>query len=110
MCCYEIGKRGATTKQKGLQKPLHSISLMALLAEKEGIWGPFLVVTTESTLLTWQQEIKTLVPLFNVKFYGGTDTDRGVLETLWDNKDNVNMRDSPFHVFITSYQSVLSDA
>jgi hypothetical protein len=107
---YDNGTRRFHAGQKEWNKALNSISVMALLAEKEGIWGPFVVVTMDSTLYKWQQEINVLVPRFKLQPYRGTAADRKVLRTFWDRKQNVYTQDSPFHVLITSYQLVLLDA
>ena len=50
----------------GLGKTVQTISLLAHLAEKYGIWGPFLVVAPASTLHNWQQEIDKFCPRFKV--------------------------------------------
>ncbi|PBP26588.1 putative DNA helicase ino-80 [Diplocarpon rosae] len=54
---YEQGINGILADEMGLGKTVQSISVMAYLAEKHGIWGPFLVVAPASTLHNWQQEI-----------------------------------------------------
>ena len=107
---FEMGGKGAYTEQNGLRKPLHSIAVMALLAEKEGIWGPFVVVALDSTLDKWVQEINALVPRFKVRAYWGTAANRKLLRKLWDFKSSIYTQDSPFHIFVTSYRLVLSEA
>jgi DNA helicase INO80 len=48
-----------------------SIAFLAHIAEKYGIWGPFLILAPVSTLHNWQQEIKRFVPEFKVVPYWG---------------------------------------
>ncbi|SPQ21371.1 da97e419-2e55-4f05-8aa8-ba8855263119 [Thermothielavioides terrestris] len=106
---YEQGINGILADEMGLGKTVQSISLMAYLAERYDIWGPFLVVAPASTLHNWQQEISKFVPDFKVLPYWGTATDRKVLRKFWDRKHTTYKKDSPFHVMVTSYQLVVSD-
>lgn len=106
---YEQGINGILADEMGLGKTVQSISVMAYLAEKHGIWGPFLVVAPASTLHNWQQEITKFVPALKVLPYWGTAADRKVLRKFWDRKHPVYTQDAPFHVLVTSYQLVVSD-
>ncbi|EHK98086.1 putative DNA helicase INO80 [Glarea lozoyensis 74030] len=106
---YEQGINGILADEMGLGKTVQSISVMAYLVEKYGIWGPFLVVAPASTLHNWQQEITKFVPKLKVLPYWGTAADRKVLRKFWDRKHITYTEDAPFHVLITSYQLVVSD-
>ena len=106
---YEQGINGILADEMGLGKTVQSISVMAYLAEKYDIWGPFLVVAPASTLHNWQQEITKFVPNFKVLPYWGSAADRKVLRKFWDRKHHTYKNDAPFHVMITSYQLVVSD-
>lgn len=106
---YEHGINGILADEMGLGKTIQSISVMAYLAEKHGIWGPFLVVAPASTLHNWQQEITKFVPALKVLPYWGTAADRKVLRKFWDRKHIIYTEDAPFHVLVTSYQLVVSD-
>ncbi|KAK0619392.1 INO80-like protein [Immersiella caudata] len=106
---YEQGINGILADEMGLGKTVQSISVMAYLAEKYDIWGPFLVVAPASTLHNWQQEIAKFVPQFKVLPYWGTAGDRKVLRKFWDRKHTTYKKDAPFHVMVTSYQLVVSD-
>ncbi|POS85858.1 hypothetical protein EPUL_002519 [Erysiphe pulchra] len=106
---YEQGINGILADEMGLGKTVQSISVMAYLAEKHGIWGPFLVVAPASTLHNWQQEITKFVPALKVLPYWGTGADRKVLRKFWDRRHMAYTKDSAFHVLITSYQLVVSD-
>ena len=106
---YEQGINGILADEMGLGKTVQSISVMAYLAEKHDIWGPFLVVAPASTLHNWQQEIARFVPSLKIVPYWGDAKDRKILRKFWDRKHITYTRDSPFHVLITSYQLVVSD-
>ena len=93
----------------GLGKTVQSISLMAYLAEKHDIWGPFLIITPASTLHNWQQEITKFVPDLKALPYWGSTKDRAALRKFWQKKAITYTKDAPFHVLVTSYQLVLSD-
>ncbi|CAG8980418.1 hypothetical protein HYALB_00003983 [Hymenoscyphus albidus] len=106
---YEQGINGILADEMGLGKTVQSISVMAYLAEKHDIWGPFLVVAPASTLHNWQQEITKFVPTLKVLPYWGTAGDRKVLRKFWDRKHYTYTKDADFHVLVTSYQLVVSD-
>lgn len=107
---YEQGINGILADEMGLGKTVQSISVMAYLAETHNIWGPYLVIAPASTLHNWQQEIAKFVPDFKVLPYWGNGKDRKILRKFWDRKNVKYTRDSPFHVLVTSYQLVVSDA
>ncbi|KAF1947084.1 hypothetical protein EJ02DRAFT_450055 [Clathrospora elynae] len=107
---YEQGINGILADEMGLGKTVQSISVMAYLAERYDIWGPFLVIAPASTLHNWQQEISRFVPSLNVIPYWGTARDRKILRKLWDRKHVTYTKDSPFHVVVSSYQLVVQDA
>jgi len=106
---YEQGINGILADEMGLGKTVQSISVMAYLAEKHNIWGPFLVIAPSSTLHNWQQEITRFVPGIKCLPYWGNAKDRKVLRKFWDRKHITYTQDSPFHVLITSYQLVVQD-
>jgi DNA helicase INO80 len=106
---YEQGINGILADEMGLGKTIQSISVMAHLAEQQGIWGPFLVIAPASTLHNWQQEITKFVPNLKVLPYWGNAKDRKVLRKFWDRKHITYTQDSPFHVLVTSYQLVVQD-
>ena len=106
---YEQGINGILADEMGLGKTVQSISVMAYLAEKHNIWGPFLVIAPSSTLHNWQQEITRFIPGLKCLPYWGNAKDRKVLRKFWDRKHITYNKDSPFHVLITSYQLVVQD-
>lgn len=106
---YEQGINGILADEMGLGKTVQSISVMAYLAEKYDIWGPFLVVAPASTLHNWEQEIRKFVPDLKIIPYWGNGADRKILRKFWDRKHTTYKKDSPFHVCVTSYQMVVSD-
>ena len=106
---YEQGINGILADEMGLGKTVQSISVMAYLAERHDIWGPFLVVAPASTLHNWQQEIARFIPEFKILPYWGSAGDRKVLRKFWDRKHATYRKEAAFHVCITSYQLVVSD-
>ena len=63
---YEQGINGILADEMGLGKTIQTIAVMAHLAEHEGVWGPFLVVTPSSTLHNWIAEIQKFAPELRV--------------------------------------------
>jgi chromatin-remodeling ATPase INO80 len=107
---YEQGINGILADEMGLGKTVQSISVMGYLAEKHGVWGPFLVIAPSSTLHNWQQEVTRFVPTIKVLPYWGNTKDRKILRKFWDRKHITYSKDSEFHVLVTSYQLVVQDA
>ena len=105
---YEQGINGILADEMGLGKTVQSISLMAHLAEKEGIWGPFLIVAPASTLHNWQQELARFVPTMKTLPYWGSVNDRKILRKFWTSK-SLGTKEAPFHCIVTSYQIVVLD-
>jgi DNA helicase INO80 len=107
---YEQGINGILADEMGLGKTVQSISVMAYLAERYNVWGPFLVIAPASTLHNWEQEIRKFVPKLKVLPYWGNAKDRKILRKFWDRKHITYSEDSSFHVLVTSYQLVVQDA
>uniref|UniRef100_A0A6I8NFH5 Chromatin-remodeling ATPase INO80 n=1 Tax=Ornithorhynchus anatinus TaxID=9258 RepID=A0A6I8NFH5_ORNAN len=102
---YEQGINGILADEMGLGKTVQSIALLAHLAERENIWGPFLIISPASTLNNWHQEFARFVPRFKVLPYWGNPHDRKVIRKFWSQVTEY----APFHVVITSYQLVVQD-
>ena len=64
---FNQGINGILADEMGLGKTIQSISTLAYLAETEGIWGPFLVISPVSTLHNWVQEIAKFAPELKVE-------------------------------------------
>ncbi|KAM6461060.1 chromatin-remodeling ATPase INO80 isoform 1-T2 [Liasis olivaceus] len=105
---YEQGINGILADEMGLGKTVQSIALLAHLAERENIWGPFLIISPASTLNNWHQEFARFVPRFKVLPYWGNPNDRKVIRKFWSQK-TLYTQDASFHVVITSYQLVVQD-
>ncbi|KAJ1104389.1 hypothetical protein NDU88_001801 [Pleurodeles waltl] len=105
---YEQGINGILADEMGLGKTVQSIALLAHLAERDNIWGPFLIISPASTLNNWHQEFTRFVPRFKVLPYWGNPHDRKVIRKFWSQK-TLYTQDAPFHVVITSYQLVVQD-
>jgi SNF2 family DNA or RNA helicase len=89
-----------------LPQTIQSISLLAYLAEKHNIWGPFLVVAPASTVHNWQQELSRFVPKLKALPYWGQPNDRKILRKDWNRKSIIFTEDAPFHIVVTSYDMV----
>lgn len=105
---YDQGISGILADEMGLGKTVQSIAFLCHIAEKYGVWGPFLVISPASTLHNWQQEMERFVPDFNVVPYWGSPNERKILRQFWEQKD-LHTKDASFHVVITSYQLIVSD-
>uniref|UniRef100_A0A671N3B5 Chromatin-remodeling ATPase INO80 n=1 Tax=Sinocyclocheilus anshuiensis TaxID=1608454 RepID=A0A671N3B5_9TELE len=106
---YEQGINGILADEMGLGKTVQSIALLAHLAERENIWGPFLIISPASTLNNWHQEFSRFVPKFkNIALYWGNPHDHKVNRKFWSQK-TLYTQNAPFHVVITSYQLVVQD-
>ncbi|XP_055921969.1 chromatin-remodeling ATPase INO80 [Eupeodes corollae] len=105
---YDQGISGILADEMGLGKTVQSIAFLCHIAEKYGVWGPFLVISPASTLHNWQQEMQRFVPDFNVVPYWGSPNERKILRQFWEQKD-LHTKDASFHVVITSYQLIVSD-
>ncbi|XP_026854513.2 chromatin-remodeling ATPase INO80 isoform X2 [Electrophorus electricus] len=105
---YEQGINGILADEMGLGKTVQSIALLAHLAERDNIWGPFLIISPASTLNNWHQEFARFVPKFKVLPYWGNPHDRKVIRKFWSQK-TLYTQNAPFHVVITSYQLVVQD-
>ena len=105
---YDQGINGILADEMGLGKTVQALSMLAYVAEKYNIWGPFLVITPASTLHNWQQEVARFVPSFKVVPYWGSPQERKILRHFWDQR-YLHTRNASFHVVITSYQLVITD-
>ncbi|XP_054726718.1 chromatin-remodeling ATPase INO80 isoform X1 [Anastrepha obliqua] len=105
---YDQGISGILADEMGLGKTVQSIAFLCHIAERYGVWGPFLVISPASTLHNWQQEMQRFVPDFNVVPYWGSPNERKILRQFWEQKD-LHTREASFHVVITSYQLIVSD-
>lgn len=94
---------GILADEMGLGKTIQTISLLAHLASEKSIWGPHLIVVPTSTLLNWEAELRRWCPALKVLTYYGTVRDRKMKRVGWT-------KQNAFHVCITSYQTILSDA
>lgn len=103
---YDQGINGILADEMGLGKTIQAISLMAHLAEKKNVWGPFLIVVPVTTLHNWQNELAKFCPSLKVLPYFGSAEERKKLAKFLDPKNMYNpaMR---IHVLITSYNLVV---
>lgn len=106
---FEQGINGILADEMGLGKTIQAISLMAHLAERKNVWGPFLIVVPVSTLHNWQNELATFCPDLKVLPYFGSLEERKRLSKFLDPKNLYNpaMR---IHVLLTSYNMVVGQS
>ncbi|KFY14595.1 hypothetical protein V492_02528 [Pseudogymnoascus sp. VKM F-4246] len=110
---YEIcaqGMSGILADEMGLGKTIQTISLVALLREKEKYLGPHLIVAPLSTLSNWVEEFQKWTPSVPVLLYHGDPAKREELRTTKITKHLQNGRPtSKFPVVCTSYDIILRD-
>lgn len=110
---YEIcfqGMSGILADEMGLGKTIQTISLIALLREKEGYLGPHLIVAPLSTLPNWIEEFEKWVPGVPVLLYHGDKNQRKQLvRTRMMNYIKGGRPSDKFPVLCTSPEIVLRD-
>jgi ATP-dependent DNA helicase len=110
---YEIcaqGMSGILADEMGLGKTIQTISLIALLREKEDYLGPHLIVAPLSTLSNWVEEFQKWTPSVPVVLYHGTPDQREDMRKKKIMKHLKNGRPSDkFPVVCTSYDIILRD-
>ena len=105
---FEQGINGILADEMGLGKTIQVISFLAHLSLDKNNWGPFLVIAPNSTLYNWQQELNRFCPSLKVLPYWGALRERKMLRKLF-NTSQLYVKNSSFHVCITSYQLVVCD-
>ena len=105
---FEQGINGILADEMGLGKTIQVISFLAHLSLDKNNWGPFLVIAPNSTLYNWQQELNRFCPSLKVLPYWGALRERKMLRKLF-NTSQLYVKNSAFHVCITSYQLVVCD-
>ncbi|KAK0641315.1 SNF2 family N-terminal domain-containing protein [Cercophora newfieldiana] len=110
---YEIGSQGMSgilADEMGLGKTIQTISLIALLREKDDYCGPHLIVAPLSTLSNWMAEFKHWVPSIPVVMYHGTPKERSnIFKTRIKSNLKGGRPTKKFPVVCTSYEMVLKD-
>lgn len=79
---FQNGINGILADEMGLGKTIQTIAFLATLAERQNIWGPYLIVAPVSTLHNWQQEFSRFAPSFKVLPYWGNPNERKVSSSL----------------------------
>ena len=106
---YEQGINGILSDEMGLGKTIQSLAFLSYLASVRGIWGPFLIVCPNSTLHQWGDEVSKFAPSLKVQPYWGTQKERQIIRGDWSSS-SLYTQQSPFHVLITSYHILVTDA
>lgn len=89
--------------EMGLGKTVQTIAHLSYLAQKEGIWGPHLIVVPTTVLGNWQEEFQRFLPSFKVFSYFGRSSDRKAKRKGWSDIER-------FHVCLTTYRIVSIDS
>ncbi|KAG9390099.1 DNA helicase INO80 [Carpediemonas membranifera] len=105
---YDQGINGILADDMGLGKTFQSIAFLTHLVQRKGIWGPFLVITPNSTLHNWISEIGKFCPQLKARPYWGEKNDRTTIRKSWS-VGALGNKDSPFHVVVTSYNFAVQD-
>lgn len=104
------GMSGILADEMGLGKTIQTISLIALLREKENYLGPHLIVAPLSTLSNWIEEFQKWTPDIPVLLYHGTPEHRRELVKKHITKNIVAGRvNDKFPVVCTTPEIVLRD-
>jgi ATP-dependent DNA helicase len=110
---YEIclqGMSGILADEMGLGKTIQTISLIALLREKDDYLGPHLIIAPVSTLSNWIEEFEKWTPNIPVLLYHGTPAHRKDLLKNRLLKHLKNGRpDEEFPVICTSPEILMRD-
>ena len=105
---FEQGINGILADEMGLGKTIQAIAFLAHLSEDKNNWGPFLVIAPNATLYNWQQEFNRFCPSLKVLPYWGALKERKTLIKFFNNTQ-LYVKNSAFHVCITSYQLIVCD-
>lgn len=103
---YDQGINGILADEMGLGKTIQTIALLAHIAEKKNVWGPFLIVVPVTTLHNWQNELAKFCPKLKCLPYFGSADERKKLAKFLDPKNLYNPSLS-IHVLITSYNLIV---
>ncbi|KAG9244477.1 SNF2 family N-terminal domain-containing protein [Calycina marina] len=110
---YEIciqGMSGILADEMGLGKTIQTISLIALLREKENYLGPHLIIAPVSTLSNWIEEFEKWTPDIPVLLYHGTPAKRKELLKSRLMKHIIKGRpDDQFPIICTSPEILMRD-
>ncbi|KAI1877096.1 uncharacterized protein JN550_001168 [Neoarthrinium moseri] len=110
---YEIvlqGLSGILADEMGLGKTIQTISLIALLREQEGFYGPHLIIAPLSTLSNWQDEFQKWTPSIPFALYHGKPEERqDVFKTQIMKHYQKGSPTLKFPVVCTSYEMILRD-
>ena len=95
--------------EMGLGKTVQTVAFMNWLRHDRQQQGPFLVVVPLSTIPSWAETLDNWTPDINYVVYNGNEASRNIIreqELLSDG----NSRKAKFHVLLTTYEYILSDA
>jgi SNF2 family DNA or RNA helicase len=73
---------GILADEMGLGKTIQTISLLAELAGKRGIWGPHLIIVPTTIIINWEIEFKRWCPSLKILSYYGSQKERKLKRTV----------------------------
>ncbi|CAK7270768.1 Putative ATPase [Sporothrix epigloea] len=101
---------GILADEMGLGKTVQTISLIALLRERENYLGPHLIVAPLSTLNNWINEFQHWTPSIPVVMYHGTPEQRkDLFKSRLQKHLSKGRPTEKFPVVCTSYEIILRD-
>ena len=103
------GKNVVLADEMGLGKTVQTVAFINWLRHARNQQGPFIVVVPLSTISAWADTFDQWTPDVNYVVYNGKQDARNIIkeyELLVDG----NVRRPKFHVLLTTYEYVLSDA
>ncbi|CAK7265050.1 Putative ATPase [Sporothrix epigloea] len=101
---------GILADEMGLGKTVQTISLIALLRERENYLGPHLIVAPLSTLNNWINEFQHWTPSIPVVMYHGTPQQRkDLFKSRLQKHLSKGRPTEQFPVVCTSYEIILRD-
>jgi chromodomain-helicase-DNA-binding protein 7 len=111
--CWHTKVNSILADEMGLGKTIQSVSLLNYLFEKQGVWGPYLVVAPLSTLPHWQRELESWTKLNTVIYHGSKEARQAILQHEWWFEDDATGGRSKkgaqlhkFNVLLTTYEMV----
>ncbi|KPI41889.1 Chromodomain helicase hrp3 [Cyphellophora attinorum] len=95
--------------EMGLGKTVQTVSFLSWLMHDRGQQGPFLVAVPLSTMPAWADTFDHWAPDINYVVYNGNQTARNIIKE-YDLLPTGQTSQPRFHVLLTTYEYVLTDA
>lgn len=79
------------------------MALISQMAQRQNVWGMYLIVTSRGNVKTWQDQCEALCPKLRILPYWGGKNDTSTLRSHWK-EDHLYTSGALFHVVLTTYQ------